>query len=206
VLCLLSTTAPNQYRLFQISMPMLVLVVWALNELISSKMIRRRVLAGVSAFAILISVLQAIRFQTNWNFVLWKTPAGTLAVVPTEQSERYFWLSERLSPGESFFEVYEPFLYFPLQLKNPTRFGQIWPSEYSRPEHIAEVIADLRKDPPRYILWDNSYDLPDGQRPAGDNTKPLSEFVNSNYAPVGKIYMISTQPIQIRERKTSGNY
>jgi hypothetical protein len=162
---------------------------------------RRRVVVAVAALTISVSVLQAVRFQTNWDFIYWSTPTGVLALVPSEQSERYLWLTENTAPGDLFFEVYEPFIYFPLQLKNPTRFGQIWPTDYSRPEQITEVTADLKRRPPKFILWDNSYNLPDELRPPGDNTAPLSAFVLANYAPSGKIYMIGDQPIQIWEHR-----
>jgi hypothetical protein len=196
---LITTNAPNQYRLFQISMPALALMAWSFSALIKSELVKKRVTQIAMAGLLALSFAQAVRFQTHWNFVYWKTPTGTLAVIPTESFKRYLWLSERSSPGDVLYEVYQPFAYFPLQLRNPTRYGQIWQSNYSPPEHVSEVIAALTREPPRYILWDVGYDVP--QRRPGDNTEPLSRFVRANYVPVTPVYRVVDRDIQVWERK-----
>lgn len=197
----LSTTAPNQFRLFQIAGPGLIVAVWLFSRLELSSERKRLLTYAVSAVLLLLGAFQAIRMQTNWEMVYLDTPSGRLAIVASPQAERYKWLLERVSPGDYFFEVYEPFVYFPLRLKNPTRFGQIWPNAYTQPDQIAEVIRDLDAKRPKMILWDNAYLPSDSPKPWGDYTGPLADFVHQNYSPVGDIYNLDGRPVQVWEVK-----
>ncbi len=194
----ITTTAPNLPRLFQIAGPGLIVLVWLANRY-ATRYMPKIAVAACSAL-IALGVFQAVRVQTNWDVVHLDTPAGRLAMIRSKQSERYEWLLQNTKPGDHFFEVYEPFAYFPLGLKNPTRYGQIWPSEYTRPEHVAEAVRDLRSKRPRYILWDNSY--LSTTRVAGDHTRPLADLVAADYSPVGEVYDVGGKPVQIWELKT----
>ncbi len=198
----LSTTAPNQFRLFQISGPSLIVMVWLLSRFELSPPLKRRLFNVVAAGLMLLGAFQAIRMQTNWEFVDLDFPSGKLTMVNSPQAQRYLWLSRNTKPGDYFFEVYEPFVYFPLKLKNPTRFGQIWPSDYTRPEHVAEVITDLELKRPKYILFDNAYLATATHRAVGDHTGPLADFVQNSYFPIGDIYDLDGRPVQIWELKT----
>lgn len=195
----LSTTAPNQFRLFQISGPSLIALVWLFHLAIASIAVKKRLLLAASAALILLGSAQAVRVQSYWQTVYLDTPSGRLAAIESPLSRRYEWLLKNTKPGEYIFEVYEPFVYLPLGLKNPTRFGQIWPNGYTRPEQIDEVIRDLKAKPPRFILWDNSY-MRTGREP-GDNTSPLADFVQQSYSPVGEIYEIDGKPVQVWEKR-----
>lgn len=197
----LSTTAPNQFRLFQISAPSLIALIWLFDQLIASNAIKKKLMASAAALLLLLGAVQAIRVQSFWKTVPLETPSGHLAAIESPLSRRYEWLLKNTKPGDYIFEVYEPFVYLPLGLKNPTRFGQIWPNGYTRPEQIEEVIRDLTAKPPRFILWDNAY-LPTGStREEGDHTGPLADFVHANYRPVGEIYEMDGRPVQVWEKK-----
>ncbi len=198
----LSTTAPNQFRLFQISGPSLIVFVWLLSRVGSSVQIKLRLFQTAAAGLLILAAFQAIRMQTHWEFVDLDFPAGKLTMVNSPQAQRYLWLAKNTNPGDYFFEVYEPFVYFPLKLKNPTRFGQIWSSGYTRPEHVAEVIADLHREKPRFILFDNGYLPTAAPRAEGDHTGPLADFMLQNYTPIGDIYEIDSKPVQIWEIKS----
>lgn len=195
----LGTTAPNQYRLFQIAGPSLIVFAWLFNRVSLSWEFKRRFVYVVGSGLILLGAFQAFRMQTHWEIIYLDSPTGTLAMVGSPQAERYLWLSKHVASGDYFFEVYEPFVYFPLRLKNPTRFGQIWPSEYTQPAQVAEVVRDLSEKPPKYILWDNGY--LSTERLPGDNTGPLADFVKMRYSPIGDIYEIDGKAIQIWEIK-----
>jgi hypothetical protein len=192
-----TTTGPNQFRFYLISgIPMLVLV-WAIHKLIRSERVRFFAFGAFSLLLGMIAAFQVYRAQGNWQFEYLEFPVGRVAMVASDQSRRYRWLSENTKPGEYFFEVYEPFVYFPLGLRNPTRVGQFWPSEYTRPEQVAEAVRDLAAKRPRLILWDNGY-LKE-PREAGDNLAPLAHFVAENYSPIGEIYEIDGKAIQFWE-------
>ncbi len=197
-----STTAPNLSRLFQIAGPGLILLVWLMDRNVAAASLKRNISVAVCSILIALGIFQAVRVQTNWDVVHLEAPAGRLAMVRSKQSERYEWLLQNTKPGDYFFEVYEPFVYFPLGLKNPSRYGQIWPSEYTRPEQVAEVVHDLDAKRPRFILWDNSYFSTGVLRVNGDHTGPLAEFVAANYSPIGEVYDIGGKPVQIWELKS----
>ncbi len=196
-----SITAPNMIRLFQISGPTLIVLVWLFHRFGPAFVIKRRLAYTAVAGLMMLGAFQAIRAQINWEVVYLNSPVGRLALVASKQAERYIWLSKNTTPGEYFFEVYEPFVYFPLGLKNPTRFGQIWPSEYTRPEQVAEAVLDLDEKRPRYILWDNGYLSSAIPRVPGDHTGPLADFVQMRYSPIGEIYEINGKSIQFWELK-----
>lgn len=198
----LTTTAPNFFRLFQIASICLIASVWLINRIVPAAA-AKRLSTVLTVSLVALGLFQAVRVQTNWTAEKLDTPAGTLAMLDLKQADRYKWLAANTTPGEYFFEVYEPFVYFPLGLRNPTRFGQIWPSEYTRPEHVAEVVRHLGDMEPRLILWDNSYFVPNNERAAGDHTGPLADFVQANYEPIGEIYNIGGKPVQIWQKKTS---
>ena len=198
----LSTTAPNQFRLFQISGPSLIVLIWLISRIEINRQIKRRIFQFVATALLLLGAFQAIRIQTNWEFIDLDFPSGRLTMVNSPQARRYLWLAQNTKPGDFFFEVYEPFVYFPLKLKNPTRFGQIWPSDYTRPEQISEVIGDLNVKKPKYILFDNAYFASGTPRAAGDHTGPLADFVQKSYSPIGDIYDLDGRPVQIWELKT----
>jgi hypothetical protein len=111
------------------------------------------------------------------------------------------WLRDRTKPGDFVYEVYEPFVNFPLHLRNPTRISQVFPYGYTSREQINEVISDLEQNPPRFIVWDNSYFRSDTQRAADDNTGPLAQFVVDRYRPASPVYMIADHPVQVWETK-----
>ena len=163
--------------------------------------VKRRFAYASVATLMFFGLFMAIRMQTNWEVAYLDSPAGKLAIVVSPQSGRYQWLLEHTKPGEYFYEVYEPMAYFPLRLKNSTRFGQIWPSEYTRPEQVAEVVRDLGQKPPKYILWDNGYLGSGAEHLPGDHTAPLADFVQMRYSPIGDIYEMDGKSIQIWEKK-----
>lgn len=195
-----TTLAPNKIRLFGISGLSLIVLVWIIRQFAKSASLQRQMAVGVAIPLLLLAALQAYRIQASWDYIYLETPSGTLAAPPSPQTDRYVFLSKNTRAGDAFFEVYEPFIYFPLQLKNPTRYGQIWPSDYTRPEHVADAVSDLAANPPEFILWDNGYNLPPESRKPGDHTGRLAEFVMANYAPIGDVYQINDREIQIWKR------
>ncbi|REJ76413.1 MAG: hypothetical protein DWQ47_12470 [Acidobacteria bacterium] len=196
-----SNVAPDSFRLFQVSSPALILVGFLISRITLAKQFDRWLVTAAAAGLLLLSLYLGIRMQTNWEMVYWQSPSGKLAVFPVEQIERYTYVLENTEPGEEFFEVYEPYIYFPFHLRNPTRYGQIWETDYTRPEHVAEVVSDLEKSRPGLMLWDVDYNRPDDQRRSGDHLAPLARFVQQNYEPVGKVYQVADRRIQVWKLK-----
>ncbi|MCO6511251.1 MAG: hypothetical protein J5I65_10720 [Aridibacter famidurans] len=192
-----SNVAPDSFRIFQVSIPALILTGFLVSKIAVARRFDLWLTTAAAAFLLLLSLYLGYRMQTNWDMTYWETPSGRLAVFPLEQIERYTYVLENTDPGDEFFEVYEPYIYFPFGLRNPTRFGQIWETEYTRPEHVEEVVRDLERSMPKLMLWDVGYNRPDDRRAPGDHLGPLAEFVNENYEPVGKVYQVADRRIQV---------
>ena len=183
-------------------MPGLVVLIW-LSDYARERFARSMIYIAPTAATLLIlfGATQAFRVQSA-EYGIIDTPSGTLAYYPGAIIEnRYRWLIERTKPGDYVFEVYVPYIYFPLHLKNPTAYAQIWDSDYTRPEHVARTIDQLRQNPPRFILWDNNYNKPAEARAAGDHLEPLYQFLIANYRPTEAEVDNGDRYIQIWERK-----
>lgn len=207
ILTVATFAAPNADRLYQIAMPGLIVLVWLLVYLkdhitgVTLKILRIA-LPGGAVLLLLTAIVQGIRIQTIWDYQVMDTPSGRLAYLPDPAIDgRYPWLLQRTRPGDFVFEIYEPFVYFPLHLRNPTSYGQIWDTNYSPTEHVATTIEQLKANPTRYIVWDNLYNKPPELRQPGDNTGLLSDYVLENYRPAGETIALPERHIQIWERK-----
>jgi hypothetical protein len=197
-----SMTNPSYLRFYQISAPCLVLVGWLLHYFGFSAR-RERLVFALTGLLLLFCAFQAYRIQTNWDYIEIDAPRGKVYALNSDQIHRYLWLQQHTTPGDAVFEVYEPLVYFLLDLRNPTRYTQIFPTDYTRPEFVAGAVEDLKKDPPRYILWDNSYNKPDSERVPGDHLGPLADYLQGEYEPTGPVYYVNPAqpPIQIWVRK-----
>jgi hypothetical protein len=196
-----TTIAPNQYRLFQICMPALVLGVWLLNYPKLFENYKTKAMVVLTVCLLLLGAVQGVRIQTHWDYVYLDTPTGRLAIVPFEQTKKYQFLLANTKAGDYVFEVYQPFVYFPLRLRNPTGYGQIWQTAYTRPEHVAEVVRDLKEKQPRYIIWDNIYNKTPEERLPGDNLAPLYDYLTVEYKPFGQIIVVDNHPLQFWEKQ-----
>jgi len=197
----ISTTNPNYLRYYNLSATSLILIAWLLEYF--NVFGKRRTLAviGFSWILLIFAAFQAYRVQTNWEYLEINAPRGRVYSANIDRMHRYIWLQEHTKPGDPVFEAFDPFVYFLLELRNPSRFTQIYPTEYTRPEFVTGTVDDLRADPPLYILWDNTYNKSDNERLAGDHTGPLADYVQKEYEPVGPIYEIDNKPMQIWERR-----
>jgi hypothetical protein len=198
-----ATVGPNAIRFFQIGVPAIVLLCWLIGLGSAIQKIEWQLVAAVATILLVVGISQAVRLQTNWNFRYVNTPSGTLAFMTPEQADFYADLSSRTHPGEAVYESVQPYIYFPLGLRNPTKMAQAWPYDYTRPEQVAGVIAELQGSRPQLIVWDNSNNKPDDQRAAGDHLGPLAEYVNANYAPSGPVYSREGHEFKVYQLKNS---
>jgi hypothetical protein len=197
----LTTTNPSFLRYYHISAPSLLLLAWLLWYFGVFRG-RQWPVAAAVVVLLMIAAAQAIRIQTHWDYVEIDAPRGLVYSTNIGQIHRYLWLLERTRPGDKVFEVYEPAVYFLLGLKNPTGYTQLYPSDYTRPEFVANALAQLQMEPPKYILWNNSYNKPDSERDPGDHLGPMADWIQREYRPASPLYTIGGQPIQIWERST----
>jgi len=196
-----ATTNPNYSRYYLLSAPSLVLLAWLLARFDLFGKHKHRVVTGLTAALLLFGAFQCYRIQTNWDYLEIDAPRGKVYALNTDQMHVYPWLLEHTEPREPVFEVYDPFIYFLLDLRNPARIGQLFPSDLTRPEFVTGTVEDLKRDPPRYILWNNSYTKPDTEREPGDHIGPLADYLQAEYAPASPVYKSGETSVQIWERK-----
>jgi len=96
------------------------------------------------------------------------------------------WLEANAEPGETFYFLpNEAALYFLTDRPSPTRF--VVSHQMVTDAHRAEALADLRADPPRYVVWNEA-----GLRldDIGDETvlgPALWRWLHEHYRPVARI-------------------
>ncbi|HMQ04007.1 MAG TPA: hypothetical protein PKD26_08825 [Pyrinomonadaceae bacterium] len=189
----LGTTGPNVMRLYQISLPALIVFVWLLwqSEFLTGARIK---LAIVVLMVFGLSL--GIRTQFAWDTMALDTPSGRIVFLSRVIGERYEWLLANSAPGDKVFEVYVCHVNFPLALQNPTRMSILLNTGYSPPHHVAWAIEDLKRERPRFIIWDGAW-TPEMERMADDERlKPLYLFLTANYQRVR-----SFTPYDGRERE-----
>ena len=172
------TSGPNVYRLYQVSIPALVALVWLFCRI---KVVRPRIdLAAITALAAFGLVL-GIRLQTAWDVKFFDTASGRLAFTSPVIAERYEWLLENSKPGDKVYEVYNSHVNFPLGLSNPSRMSILLNTGYSPPQHVAWAVEDLKREKPRYIIWDGAWTSELELLPETERLKPLYMFLTGNY-------------------------
>lgn len=174
----LTIIAPNAPRLYQVSIPALILLCYLIPRARPRREVAAKIiLVGLAVMACVLS----FRVQTDSRAVQVNMPSGRAAFVPAFIAERYEWLSKNTKPGDYIFEAYHPSVYFPLHLRNATRMPFLQATVYTSPEQISWVIEDLEKKRPRFILWNGSWSKPQSMREANDNVGPLFDYLQGNY-------------------------
>lgn len=191
------TFAPAPGRLFQISLPGLIILVWLVYQ------IKLRWDFPVKVAVTLLVIFGAIlglRLQTWEKFYL-DSPTGRLAFLSAIQAERYKWLSENTANGEYVFEVYQTAINFPLQLPNPTRITFLLDNGYTPEWQVSLAIKDLEDKRPRFIIWDGKWNKEPQERNADDHLASLYEYLRQNYEMQHAFTPYSKREMQAWKRK-----
>lgn len=193
----LGTTGPNAMRLFQVSMPALIASCWVVERVggLGKRM------AGLVLIGLMVAgIVLGIRTQSAWEGRTLETESGRLVFLSPVISERYEWLLQNAKPGDLVFETYSSHVNFPLGLRNPSRMSITLNSGYSPPEHVSQVIEDLKREQPRYIIWDGSWTAEMPQLAEGEKLKPLFEYMIQNYSRVAEFTPYDGREREIWER------
>lgn len=198
----IGVSAPTALRLYHISIPAMVVLVWLLSRLIRSTAFAK---AAVCAFSIL-GVLYCVQRQTVANVTL-ELPGGKAAFLASNVAEKYSWLAAETKPGDAIFEAQHPTFYFPLLLKNPTPLYLVRDNNYTPSFQIGQLMQALGNSRPRFIIWQGSWSKGAAERIPGDNLAPLWDFIRTNYAlkkefhEFGEFTKNSERDIEIWERQ-----
>jgi len=174
----LGTFAPTIARLFQISLPALIILVWLLYQV---KWRSEYVVRVAVLLLVLFGSVLALRVHTNWEKLYLDSPTGRLAFLSPVTFERFEWLKENTIPGEYVFEVYQTAVNFPLLLPNPTRITFLLDNGYTPEWQVQMAIEDLELKKPRFIIWDGRWSKEPSARTEGDHLAPLYAYLQQHY-------------------------
>jgi hypothetical protein len=181
---ILTTVGPCPVRFFQVCEPALVFFAVLLACIPAVGKYRRPGMAALVVVLGLLAASQVWRTQRHWRYDIFSTPSGELAIYSGPLSDRYAWLLQNTSGGDYVYEVRAAYVYFPLQLKNPTRFPHFLETDYTRPEYVAEAVQSLEQKQPRFILWEAWYSKPAAERAPSDHLGPLYDYLLEHYQKV----------------------
>jgi hypothetical protein len=186
------TFSLNVLRIYAVSMPAIILLVWLIAK---TDGVQRYAVAvvwvGVACMA-----LQLTWAKQHHRYVIARFPAGVAAAGP-EAYEKLSWVMGHTEPGQFFFQTIAPSIYLPLALRSPVYVETIWPDQQSRPEYVERTIQQLEAKKVRYLLWSPGLDYPEPDHPSDDHLGPLRLYLHNQYHPA---HAFSDQD-QILERK-----
>jgi hypothetical protein len=178
-ICLLAEAAfnVNWLRVFVVSMPGIILLVWVVAETQTG----RRYVLGV-AWLVLICFGVAQTWSRHAHAeVLVELPAGRVAV-RSQAFEKLDWLAQQTRPGDFFFQAAWSSFYLPLRLHNPVFLDLLESSALSSPQYVELTIQQLEAKRVRYILWPPRLDAPDpfyGQKQY--HLAPFRDYLHNHY-------------------------
>ena len=164
----------NWLRLFAVSMPAVILLLWIISRAAN---ICRCVFAALWIATFVITVAGTASRQIHQPTIA-HLPGGAVATTP-ETAAKLEWIAQHTQPGEFFFQAGWPGVYLPLELRNPAYVDVILPANETRPEDIASTVQRLDQKQVSYVLWPARLDQ---QVPgSADNVTPLRNWLRLHY-------------------------
>jgi hypothetical protein len=184
--------SPNYVRVYAVSMPGIILLVWILGR---SGKVRRYAVALAWIGIACLGVQQTLSRHRSAS-VIAVLPTGTVAASP-QVCEKLLWVMQHTRPGEFFFQGTWPGLYFPLELRNPAYLSEMTAYESTRPEDVQRTVQELDDKQVRYILWIEYNDYPDANYQSAYHLSPLRDYLYNRYRRV----QVFSDKDEIWERK-----
>jgi hypothetical protein len=179
VLFLSIASAPAYTRLYAVSPPAVVLLVWLVN---SSPKFGHGLLRLLWATVLIMAITRPLVTQLRWKAFL-DLPTGRTAFFEPTAYEKCKWVSERTRPGEYFLGDIQ--IAFSLMLRNPTRVAFLRPTDYTRPEEVQDAVEGLQKFQVRlvsgYIGLGDGKDADAARHPEGNHLAPIRQYVHEHY-------------------------
>jgi hypothetical protein len=128
-------------------------------------------------------VAQPTMAQTGWRADL-RTPIGREAFLDPEVYGKFRWVAKHTRPGDFFYQASDCNLYYLLDVRNPTQVPFLTASGYTPPGQVQDVVADLGRSRPRYVLWSVWLDVPYPGNFAtfdGARLSPVREYLRTHY-------------------------
>jgi len=169
--------APAYSRLYVVSLPALILLVWFLKPAFKTEKI---LLRAAWATVLALAIARPIVAQTRWKAVL-RLPTGQTAFFEPVLYEKCKWVSERTQPSDYFFG--DHLVAFTLRLRNVGRVPFLRPTDYTRPEEVQDAVQALEKHQVRFVSWYSGLDHEAEAvlHPAGDHLGPMRTYLHEHY-------------------------
>jgi hypothetical protein len=169
--------APAYTRLYVVSLPALILLVWFLKPIFKAE---RILLRTAWASVLVLAIARPIATQMRWKAIL-DLPTGRTAFFSRVVYEKCKWVSERTQPSDYFFGDHQ--IEFTLRLRNAGRVPFLRPTDYTRPEEVQDAVHGLEEHQVRFVSW---YDGLDSEaeavlHPAGDHLGPIRSYLHDHY-------------------------
>ena len=172
-------SAPAYNRMYTVSLPGIILLVWLMS---SFPAVERMLSPILWTVVVVLATLKPLVTQTRWKAYL-NLPTGRTAFFQPEAYEKTKWVAERTQPSEYFFG--DQLLCFALRLQNPARVPFLRPTDYTRPEEVRDVVQALEEHQVNFVSWYHGLDIPVDN--AGNNLGPLLFYLRKRYR-VAKVF------------------
>ena len=170
-------SAPAWNRLYTVSLPALIMLVWFLSSPFKLERSLRRILWTT---VLVLAIARPIVTQTRWRAFL-DLPTGRTAFFDPGVYEETKWVLARTHPSEYFFG--DQLLGFDLRLRNPTRVAFVTPYAFTRPDEVLNVVQALEDHQVRFVGWYHGLDDPTDAQ--GNYLGPLRAYIQSHYHVAG---------------------
>jgi hypothetical protein len=167
----------NWLRIYTISVPGIILLLW----LVTSLKARRMALRIVWAAILFIAATEIV--HAHLGYVVADLPAGWAAMEP-EAYQKLHWIEQHTQPEEFFFDSAWPGVYLPLRLRNPVFAEGVGLDTETRPEFVKQAIVQLDAKQVRYILWSRQLNLQGNPEPPTSSLGPLRVYLLEHYKKV----------------------
>jgi hypothetical protein len=170
-------SAPAYSRLYVVSPPALVTLTWLLGLRAKLQRVSLRM-----AWAVVVVMLAArpLMTQVRWRAYL-DIPTGRTAFFDPLLYEKCKWMAQRSHPSDYFFG--DHLIAFALRLRNVARVPFLRPTDYTRPEEVADAMQKLERFQVRFVSWyiglDREKDA--ALHPEGNHLAPIRAYLHEHY-------------------------
>lgn len=173
---------PNWLRIYAVSMPGVILLLWYAER--AGKL--RRYMIGLLYCGIACLALRQTWSRHHQQYAVCELPAGRAAVLP-QTCEELLWIAQRTKPGDFFFQAAWPGMYIPLGLRNPLFLDAVGPNQQTRPEDVKLAIRQLDEKTARFVLWSKRLDTADVDHQAENSIGSFKAYLLERYK-LGKLF------------------
>ena len=166
----------NWLRLFAVSLPGIVLTVWAVGGLQR----RRRALFMTASIALMCVAVCQIEVKRALSCARGQLPGGWLATTP-QAYEKLRWLAAHTHRGEFFLQAGWPGVYIPLQVRSPLSMPTLTRWDGVLDEDIRPAIQQMKARRVRYVLWTHTLDERCALNSCMDQLSIFRTYLKSSY-------------------------